>query len=437
MDAAKIKAKANQSTLVFGEKRDGEVKVETTKMMKESVKIGERQDSIKSITEITEDQGSGPLSSSKGLMDKKNSRTQMRSSHEQRRANDIEKRDRSHSSDSDDEGPIVKRRRKSSEHLNNASSKTSTPLSASTPEMGVHTRTKRESPLRNDNSSSEVEAEEEEGADDSAIDEVKDRPKKAVQKHEKIQATLSSTGNESYPDWKAGDPVPYAALCKTFSFIEMTTKRLEISAQCSAFLQQVLRLTPQDLLPTVQLMINKVAADYAGIELGIGESLILKAISETTGRTLGECKADHHKIGDLGLVAAKSRSNQRTMFKPKPLTVRSVHQGLLTIASLQGHGAQERKVNGIMKLLSAADASAATTKGQKSIDISKDKGGPSESKFLIRFLEGKLRLGLAEKTVIVAVAQAAVKHEAAQKGDKPPSSEKMAQGEAILKSVYR
>lgn len=186
-------------------------------------------------------------------------------------------------------------------------------------------------------------------------------------------------------------------------------------------------------------MINKVAADYAGIELGIGESLIIKAISETTGRSLAETKADHHKIGDLGLVAAKSRSNQRTMFKPKALTVKRVHEGLLAIASLQGHGAQDRKVSSIMKLLSSADASAAgaAAKGQKGIDITRDKGGASESKFLIRFLEGKLRLGLAEKTVIVALAQAMVKHEAAQKGSKIPSSEQMANGEAILKTVYR
>jgi DNA ligase 1 len=273
-------------------------------------------------------------------------------------------------------------------------------------------------------------------AEDASADEVEEKPAETVKKHAKIDATLKGSGKDPYPDWKAGDPVPYAALCTTFALIEMTTKRLEISAHCSLFLQQVLRLTPGDLLSTVQLMINKVAADYAGIELGIGESLIIKAISETTGRTLADTKADHHKIGDLGLVAAKSRSNQRTMFKPKPLTVKGVHEGLLAIASLQGHGAQERKVNGIKKLLSSADASS-TAKGQKGTDITKDKGGASESKFLIRFLEGKLRLGLAEKTVIVGLAQAMVKHEAGQKGSKLPSTEQMAKGEAILKKVYR
>ncbi|KKK13426.1 hypothetical protein ARAM_000886 [Aspergillus rambellii] len=265
--------------------------------------------------------------------------------------------------------------------------------------------------------------------------EAEEKPELKKKEIEKVQATLKGSGNDPYPDWKAGDPVPYAALCTTFSLVEMTTKRLIILAHCSRFLQQVLRLTPQDLLPTVQLMINKLAADYAGIELGIGESLIMKAIGESTGRSLAVIKSDQHEIGDLGLVAAKSRSNQPTMFKPKPLTVRGVHEGLLAIAKVQGHGSQEKKISGIKKLLSAADA-ATTGKGSKGIDITKDKGGPSEAKYIVRFLEGKLRLGLAEKTVLVALAQAVVTHEAVMKGDKAPSAEKLAEGEAVLKTVY-
>ena len=253
---------------------------------------------------------------------------------------------------------------------------------------------------------------------------------------EKAHSTLKASGKDPYPDWKAGVPVPYAALCTTFSLIEMTSKRLIIMAHCSFFLRQVLRLTPQDLLSTIQLMINKLAADYAGIELGIGESLIMKAIGESTGRSLQVIKADQAEIGDLGLVAAKSRSNQPTMFKPKPLTVKGVLDGLMSIATTSGDGSQGRKIAGIKKLLSAADTAHAG-KGSKGIDITKDKGGASESKFIIRFLEGKLRLGLAEKTVLVSLAHAMVSHEVEKQSRKQPSSEKISEGEAILKTVYR
>jgi DNA ligase 1 len=264
--------------------------------------------------------------------------------------------------------------------------------------------------------------------DDADVDE---KPEVVAKAREKVQTKLQSKAKDPYPDWKPGTPVPYAALCTTFSLVEMTTKRLIIMEHCSLFLRQVMRLTPDELLPTVLLMINKLAPDYAGIELGIGESLIMKAIGETTGRSLQVIKADQKEIGDLGLVAVKSRSTQPTMFKPKPLTVKGVHQGLMNIATVSGHGAQGKKVDLIKKLLSSADAH-----NTGKIDISKDKGGPSEAKYIVRFLEGKLRLGLAERTVLVSLAQAAVSHEAEARGTVPSTSD-MEKGEAMLKTVYR
>lgn len=272
--------------------------------------------------------------------------------------------------------------------------------------------------------------------DDEDADSAEEKPELAAEAREKVQDTFKNKRKDPYPDWTAGDPVPYAALCTTFSLIELTTKRLIISAHCSLFLRQVLRLTPQDLLPTIQLMINKLAADYSGIELGIGESLIMKAIGESTGRSLQVIKTDQNEIGDLGLVAAKSRSNQPTMFKPKPLTVKGVLDGLMSVAVTTGDGSQGRKIAGIKKLLSGADALLAG-KGSKGIDIAKDKGGASETKFIIRFLEGKLRLGLAEKTVLVALAHAMVIHETEQRSKKLPNSEQLAKAESILKAVYR
>ncbi|KAK1239050.1 hypothetical protein MKX08_006111 [Trichoderma sp. CBMAI-0020] len=276
-------------------------------------------------------------------------------------------------------------------------------------------------------------AKEEEQSSESASEADSDaEPKPAVAaKARKAQQTMLQTKEkDAYPDWQPGTPVPYAALCKTFSLIELTTKRLIIMEYCSKFLRQVMRLTPDDLLPTVLLMINKLAPDYAGIELGIGESLIMKAIGETTGRSLQVIKADQKEIGDLGLVAVKSRSTQPTMFKPKALTVRGVHQGLMSIATVTGNGAQGRKVDGIKKLLSSSDSHL-----KEKVDINKDKGGPSEAKYIIRFLEGKLRLGLADRTVLVSLAQAVVAHEAEAKGKIPTTSD-LENGESILKTVY-
>lgn len=66
--------------------------------------------------------------------------------------------------------------------------------------------------------------------------------------------------------------------------------------------------------------------------------------------------------------------------------VKGVFQQLKSIASLEGHKSQDAKKNIIMKLLAAA----------------KD----AEPGFLVRSIQGKLRIGLAEQTVLVALAQA-------------------------------
>lgn len=81
----------------------------------------------------------------------------------------------------------------------------------------------------------------------------------------------------------------------------------------------------------------KLGPTYAGIELGIGESLLIKAIASATGRTPAGVKKDFEKKGDLGTVAKESRSNQKTMFKPTPLTIDHVFRTFSQIASEKGN----------------------------------------------------------------------------------------------------
>ncbi|KAG5221916.1 DNA ligase [Salix suchowensis] len=175
--------------------------------------------------------------------------------------------------------------------------------------------------------------------------------------------------------------VPYSALTKAFSQIEATTKRLEKNSILTAFLLLVIqRSAPQDtksLLQTVYLCINRLSPDYIGIELGIGESLLIKAIGESTGRSVGVVKADLKKEGDLGLVAMNSKNSQKTLFKPKPLTVPFVFTNLKEIATTSGHSSQAKKVSVVTKLLAACQ-------------------------------DFEAKIGNAEKSVLLAIAHAAV-----------------------------
>lgn len=47
----------------------------------------------------------------------------------------------------------------------------------------------------------------------------------------------------------------------------------------------------------------QIAPDYEGIELGIGEGMLKKAIAQATGVNVNHINAEYKKAGDLGLVA--------------------------------------------------------------------------------------------------------------------------------------
>ncbi|CAF1127810.1 unnamed protein product [Rotaria sordida] len=108
--------------------------------------------------------------------------------------------------------------------------------------------------------------------------------------------------------------VPYSALSSTLLLIEQTSARLEIIRVLSNSFRSVLSLSSNDLVHCVYLCVNKVAPEYDGIEIGIGETIIIKAIADSTGRTVEQLKLDYKSKEDLGLVA-ESRQRKSDIIK--------------------------------------------------------------------------------------------------------------------------
>lgn len=153
----------------------------------------------------------------------------------------------------------------------------------------------------------------------------------------------------------------------------------------SNYFRSVIVLSPSDLLPSIYLCLNQVAPAFEGLELGVAETNIMKAIAQTTGRSLQQIKSDSQTTGDLGIVAERSKSNQRMMFTPAAHTVQAMFTKLKGIAQMSGSTSMQKKVDTIKGIFVACRQ--------------------SEARYFVRSLLGKLRIGLAEQSVLQALGQ--------------------------------
>merc|ERR1719193_2260132 len=212
----------------------------------------------------------------------------------------------------------------------------------------------------------------------------------------KVMAACYHPVDDSF--WARGEQTPFLALAKTLEAIEATSGRLRTIEMLSNYFRSVSVQTPSDLLPSVYMTLNRLAPAWEGVELGIGDTILVKAIAASCGSTPAHVKEKLGKLGDLGLVAEQSRGGQRTIFQPAILTVQGVFKKLREIADISGGSSGNKKVDLIQSLLVACRG--------------------SEARYLIRTLAGKLRIGMAEQSVLQALAQAAVQTPLCQ--DYPP-----------------
>lgn len=130
--------------------------------------------------------------------------------------------------------------------------------------------------------------------------------------------------------------VPYLALARTLELIEATSARLKITEILSNFLRSVIVLSPDNLLFCVYLCLNKLAPAFEGLELGLAEKSLMKAVSQSSGRSNKQVLEELDSTGDLGIVAQNSCGRQTKLFKPAALTVPKVFNQLKEIASMKG-----------------------------------------------------------------------------------------------------
>jgi DNA ligase-1 len=174
----------------------------------------------------------------------------------------------------------------------------------------------------------------------------------------------------------------YAVIAEAYEKIEATTKRLEMTD----LLVDLLENTPKEVIDkVVYLTQGRIYPDFMSIEIGVAERLATKALVKASGRRESEVEEDLKKSGDLGETAQKFLTSKRQLtFAHQPLTVEKVYETFDKMAQTSGSGTVDLKVALLAGLLSAAS--------------------PKEARYIIRTVTGNLRLGIADMTVLDALA---------------------------------
>ncbi|MDC0170624.1 ATP-dependent DNA ligase [Candidatus Nitrosopelagicus sp.] len=174
----------------------------------------------------------------------------------------------------------------------------------------------------------------------------------------------------------------FSIISDAFQKMEGTSKRLELTDILVKLLQEI----PEDVISkAIYLIQGKLRPNFEGVELGIAEKLVMRAMSKSAGIPLKKIEDDYNKGGDLGQTAENILQQKiQTTFASEIITLEKVYETLFKISNLEGKGSQEMKMKYVSSMLNDAT--------------------PQESKFILKILLGTLRLGIAENTVMDALA---------------------------------
>lgn len=182
--------------------------------------------------------------------------------------------------------------------------------------------------------------------------------------------------------------VPYSFLTHAFVALSRTRSRIQIINILTNTLRTIIRHHPQSLLPSLYLLSNSLAPAYTSVELGLGPSIISRAIRNVSGLSAAALKRLYNSTGDPGDVAFEAKSNLRTLIPHPPLLVTFVYESLLKIANCTGQGASKQKERLVERLLVAATG--------------------EEVRYVTRTLCQNLRIGAVRTSILTALARSMV-----------------------------
>ena len=168
-------------------------------------------------------------------------------------------------------------------------------------------------------------------------------------------------------------------LAEIFERLEATSKRLEMFE----ILAELFRETGSDeIAPVIYLSQGQLLPAFHGLEMGMSDKLLARALAGATRQSPTDVLQHFKNSGDLGTTA-------EALLAGRPageLSVAQAYEEFLGIARTSGEGSVEKKIGILAKLLASTS--------------------PREAKYIVRFVTGRLRLGVGDATVLEALALA-------------------------------
>jgi DNA ligase-1 len=178
-----------------------------------------------------------------------------------------------------------------------------------------------------------------------------------------------------------------------FSSLVEYFEKLEKTSSKNAMIQTLVSLLKEATASNIDIVcyftLGEVAAAYENVQLGMGTGIARSAISLAFGMDETEVENELKNLGDLGTVASKIEAAEKEIggFSSKEnISVNDLHKEFLKIARAKGSGSQEFKKKTLASILLSAT--------------------PDERKYMTRLALGNMRLGVANITLLDALAVA-------------------------------
>ncbi len=171
----------------------------------------------------------------------------------------------------------------------------------------------------------------------------------------------------------------FEEFCNYLVELEKTPKRLEMINILSEVFSKT---NKEEINSTVNFVQEQLLPPFYNVQLGIADKMAAKAVALAYDKAPNKILEEYKKIGDMGEVAEK----ECTIKQGANTSVKKIYDSLFEIAKISGEGSVEQKIRGLSDILKECSSLGA--------------------RFIMRFVMGKLRLGVGEATIMEALSKA-------------------------------